>query len=1010
MRESSSYSRRRRPLIGSMAAAPALLMAASLIVLAQSPNPFGVPPRAPGSSPAAGRSPQQPRPPASPVIARVAGRIITQQDFDRMAQPYFQGLKAQLGNQFTGDALRIASLNVLDELIRREVLVIESQRENIQVSQAEIDTVLQQDPFFRTDGKFDAAKFNGFKMNPASNYLQVLPELRQIAAIRRLDGTLRRRFTPTPEQLRAEWAKRSDQARFKILPLFTRDMSIEAEATEAEWAQYYQAHADQFMRKTRVRLRYARLPLPPQGDSTRAGAASTALARAHSIADSLRLSALPDSAAELADTGLFDVPSALVPGLGRVAGLSDTLDRIDQDSTIRVVGPYTAGDAVIVGVCAERQPRHLPRMREVLGDVKRRADVEKRRATTEAEQRAFYQEHRDRWRGARASLTRVTLTVPAIVVTPPPPQAVDRWYAEHGRTLFGVPENSKAWQPPITDSLRAVVRGRMIQDQRERRATETMERLAAALRTGRDARSLAKAAGAVAETLSLVSGSSSDTLFGSALADSLLASAAHARGTVAGPRSFGAVQAVWRVDSADEAFVPPYDVVRARSDREFVEERRGKEEAEARSYFDQHRGEFMTPEKYALDVVTIRIPAPDSVRIPEAELRRHYDADLKNYTQEEQVKVRHILFSTRAVSPTDERVAKERADSLLAAIRHEGGDFAELARRFSQEPGAATSGGDLGWFGRGQMVKEFEDAAFALKPGEISAVVKTQFGYHILALEDRKASGTRPFAEVRSELRTQLARARGDSTARRSAEALRRRLALGGNAMLLAAPHGGVVSAPPIVANEGVPGAGFAQGLGQDLPGASVGTWLPKTYRAGVSFLVLRLREKAPQQPAAFEESRARAIEAVKNAKRRAVLNRNVEAIRSGLSAGASLDSLAAPFGGLKDTGLVGQAAGFVPGIGNDPRLMQKVFSLKPGEVTDTLQVAQGVLWVLAEERQSGDPAAFKAASPMIEADVMKRKYDEWLADRKKTLRIEVLRSDLRGPRPSPIKTVAAGG
>src|SRR5262249_11303920 len=127
--------------------------------------------------------------------------------------------------------------------------------------------------------------------------------------------------------------------------------------------------------------------------------------------------------------------------------------------------------------------------------------------------------------------------------------------------------------------------------------------------------------------------------------------------------------------------------------------------------------------------------------------------------------------------PDADRRAKASADSLLAEIRKRGVDFAELAKKFSQEPGASSSGGDLGWFGRGRMVPEFEKAAFSLPPGGISPVVKTQFGYHIIKVEDRRAAGMRPFGEVRIAIRTQLAQARGDSSARRSALALKRRLA-----------------------------------------------------------------------------------------------------------------------------------------------------------------------------------------------------------------------------------------
>src|SRR5262249_55760438 len=103
-------------------------------------------------------TPQQaPAPQASPVIARVEGRDITQAEFDRVAQPYFQMLRAQLGPSFAGDMLTMASFNVLDELIRRALLAIETARRRVPVSDADVDAFLRQDPFFLTDGKFDQA-------------------------------------------------------------------------------------------------------------------------------------------------------------------------------------------------------------------------------------------------------------------------------------------------------------------------------------------------------------------------------------------------------------------------------------------------------------------------------------------------------------------------------------------------------------------------------------------------------------------------------------------------------------------------------------------------------------------------------------------------------------------------------------------------------------------------------------------------------------------------------------
>jgi peptidyl-prolyl cis-trans isomerase D len=483
--------------------------------------------------------------------------------------------------------------------------------------------------------------------------------------------------------------------------------------------------------------------------------------------------------------------------------------------------------------------------------------------------------------------------------------------------------------------------------------------------------------------------------------DSLLAAAVSEKGAVHGPRVFGPCVVAWRVDAVDTSYVPAYEQVRSQSDQLFADDRRRKDESEAREHFDQHRADYQTPVKYALDFVAVRVPPADSVRIAEAAIRRKYDASPAAWRQEEQVKARHILFMTRGATPEQDRIAKVRADSLLAAIRKGGGDFAELAKRFSQEPGAPSSGGDLGWFGRGRMVKEFEAAAFALKPGEISPVVKTQFGYHIIKVEERKPAGTKSFGEVRGEIRTQMAQSQGDSTARRTAEALRRRLALGGDAKLLAASQGGVIAAPPIAAGEVVPGLGFVQALAQDLPAMKTGKWSPVVYRAGSNYVVFRLRETLPPRPAEFDEIKAKAIEDVKNAKRRELLKLKVEAIRSGLAAGGSLDSLAAPFGGLRDSGLLPRTMAFVPMVGNEPRVVQRAFAMKAGEVTDTLQVALGVIWIRAEEKKPGDPAAFKTAAPQITAELVKKKYDAWLEEKKKTVRIEILRPDLKGPRPA---------
>lgn len=133
----------------------------------------------------------------------------------------------------------------------------------------------------------------------------------------------------------------------------------------------------------------------------------------------------------------------------------------------------------------------------------------------------------------------------------------------------------------------------------------------------------------------------------------------------------------------------------------------------------------------------------------EAMARANYKANAKDFQMPEQVKIRHILIASDEKNDAE---AKKKAEELLAQIRG-GGDFAALAKEHSADPGSAAKGGDLGFFAQGRMVPEFDAAAFALqKSGDLSELVKTQFGYHIIQLQDRKPAGQQAFDEVKDAL------------------------------------------------------------------------------------------------------------------------------------------------------------------------------------------------------------------------------------------------------------------
>lgn len=146
-----------------------------------------------------------------------------------------------------------------------------------------------------------------------------------------------------------------------------------------------------------------------------------------------------------------------------------------------------------------------------------------------------------------------------------------------------------------------------------------------------------------------------------------------------------------------------------------------------------------------------------SITLPEADVRGYYEQNLQRLAGQEQRRVSHILLAAAKDAPAAERdKAKAKAQDLLQQLRAKPKQFADLARRHSQDPGSASRGGDLDFFAKGAMVKPFEEAAFALKEGQLSDVVETDFGFHILLLTGIKAPKTPSFEVMRAQLEADL--------------------------------------------------------------------------------------------------------------------------------------------------------------------------------------------------------------------------------------------------------------
>jgi peptidyl-prolyl cis-trans isomerase D len=195
-------------------------------------------------------------------------------------------------------------------------------------------------------------------------------------------------------------------------------------------------------------------------------------------------------------------------------------------------------------------------------------------------------------------------------------------------------------------------------------------------------------------------------------------------------------------------------------------------DAEIEAYFKAKEAQFKAPEQASIEYVMLDLATlSKGVDLTEADLRKAYADNAAKYSVPEERRASHILIGADKDKPAAERAkAKARAEELLAEVRKNPAAFADLARKNSSDPGSAAQGGDLDFFGRGAMVKPFEEAAFSMKQGEISKVIETDFGYHIITVTGIRGGSAKPFEEARAEVEAEARRAAAQKAWAASAE------------------------------------------------------------------------------------------------------------------------------------------------------------------------------------------------------------------------------------------------
>jgi len=435
-------------------------------------------------------------------------------------------------------------------------------------------------------------------------------------------------------------------------------------------------------------------------------------------------------------------------------------------------------------------------------------------------------------------------------------------------------------------------------------------------------------------------------------------------------------------------------------------------EEELKEYFDAHAEEFMIPPKVKVEYLTFKHNKfQEEVEVTEEDVEDYYDLNTEKYEEPEKIKARHVLIKTGPADSEEEK-AKKRAkiESILAQAR-EGVDFSLLATQNSEDTGTAKKGGDLGFFERGKMVPQFDEAAFALKPGEISDVVESRYGYHIIKVDDYAESHTKSLEEVKEEITKTLSAERATRLAKRRAEAVQSEAVHSGDLALFAEGEKVVLSTSDLFSSEDtVPGIGRNPKFFNSADVLSIGG-VSEAVPIRRDFVVMKLLERAEPRPAAFDEVKDKVTREVKKEKAASLARDRAEALLEELKAGKSMAELATEDLQVKETGPISRERDYISKVGNSPELKEAAFNLTEEEtlIPEVFEVRKRFIIARLKERKVPDREAFDAEKEKLRADLLRAKQRRAMEAWKEGLRARaVIKSSLQVEpeqpfRPSPI-------
>jgi peptidyl-prolyl cis-trans isomerase D len=391
-------------------------------------------------------------------------------------------------------------------------------------------------------------------------------------------------------------------------------------------------------------------------------------------------------------------------------------------------------------------------------------------------------------------------------------------------------------------------------------------------------------------------------------------------------------------------------------------------DADIAAFFESHKENYRIGERrkvrYLLvDVDTLR----KGIVVSSRDVERNYNDNLELFSTPEQVRASHILFKTEG---KDEAAVRAAAEKVLEAAKG-GADFAELAKKHSEDESNAKIGGDLDYFTRGRMLPEFEEAAFAAEPGLIPSLVKTSYGFHIIKVVDKKAATTRALDDVKTQIREQLVGERAQKLADSVSGEVAREISAPADLDTVAKARGWKVEETGFFAvDEPILAIGASPQVSAEIFALKEGE-VSAPLRVGRGYAIAAMTGR--QDPSIPK------VDEVKDKVRNDVLKEKASKLAAdkAVSAGAALKSAADFAAAAKKAGVEAKTSELLargaalPDVGLNATVEKVVFGMAAGSTSDPITTLDGTTIVKVIERQDVTPAEMAASRDSVRRDLL---------------------------------------